>query len=414
MSSQSVVFDPLTLPCGKVLKNRVVKAAMEENMAATGCLPDHNLFSLYRYWAHGDLGMVITGNVMVDQQAMTGAGGVVLEKQTCIEPFVRWAKVIKSGGACAVMQINHPGRQVFRAVSATALAPSEVPLRMGQYTKQFAQPREMTCEDIYAVTQRFVDTAKKAQQAGFDGVEIHAAHGYLLAQFLSPLTNQRQDQWGGALANRARLLLNIVSQIKAVCYSGFLVMVKLNASDFQRGGLTLDEAKTIVGYLNKLDIDCVEVSGGNYEAPAMQGKSGDEQVLGKHGYFTDFAAQIAQVATMPVMTTGGIVSLHSAEQVLAQGCELLGMASALATTPDLVRKWQQMPGYKGSIPDCDWQDKTLASMVKMSMVRRQLRRLGNDLSTMRSPRPLWSLILDMLHRQRQVRRLRRDKQNARE
>ena len=404
MSSQSPLYTSITLPCGKSLKNRIVKAAMEENMAGDQQLPDENLLSLYRYWAYGGLGMIITGNVMVDRYAMTGPGGVVLEKDTPPESFARWAKVIRSGGALAVMQINHPGRQVFKAVNKTAMAPSAVPLALGRYTKQFAAVRAMTCEDIYAVCQRFVDTAVKAQQAGFDGVQVHAAHGYLLSQFLSPLTNHRDDQWGGSLLNRARLLLNIVCQIRACCGSDFAVMVKLNAADFQRGGMTLEDTKEIVSHLNKLGVDVLEISGGNYEAPAMQGRTGDGQVLNQHAYFVEFASQIAAIAQMPVMTTGGINSEASANRVLAQGCQLVGLASALAITPNLALKWQQGSEESGVAPRCTWQDKTLASLVTMAMIRRQLRRLGNDLSTQPVPSQLWSLLQDLRHRKKMTRR----------
>ncbi|QPG06824.1 tRNA-dihydrouridine synthase [Salinimonas marina] len=404
MSSQSPLYTSITLPCGKSLKNRIVKAAMEENMAGDNQLPDRNLLSLYRYWAHGGLGMIITGNVMVDRHAMTGPGGVVLEKDTPIDSFERWAKVIRSGGALAIMQINHPGRQVFKAVNKTAMAPSAVSLSMGRFSKQFADTYAMTCEDIYAVCQRFVDTAVKAQQAGFDGVQVHAAHGYLLSQFLSPLTNQRDDQWGGSLLNRARLLLNIVCQIRACCGSDFAVMVKLNAADFQRGGLTLEDTKEIVSHLNKLGVDVLEVSGGNYEAPAMQGRTGDGQALNQHAYFVEFASQIAAIAQMPVMTTGGINREASARRVLEQGCQLVGLASALAITPNLALKWQQGSPQAEMPPRCTWQDKTLASLVTMAMIRRQLRRLGNDLSTQPAPSQLWSLLQDLRHRKKMTRR----------
>ncbi|WP_218354924.1 NADH:flavin oxidoreductase/NADH oxidase family protein [Alteromonas lipotrueiana] len=415
MSSHSKLYTSITLPCGKSLKNRIVKAAMEENMAGDNQLPDHNLLSLYRYWAYGGLGMIITGNVMVDRHAMTGPGGVVLEKDTSTERFEQWAKVIGSGGALAIMQINHPGRQVFKAVNKTAVAPSAIPLKLGRYSKQFAAVRAMTCDDIYTVCQHFVDTAVQAQRAGFDGVQVHAAHGYLLSQFLSPLTNQRDDQWGGSLLNRARLLLNIVCQIRARCGRGFAVMVKLNAADFQRGGLSLEDTKDIVLQLNKLAVDVIEVSGGNYEAPAMQGRSNDDQALSKHAYFVEFASQIAGIAEMPVMTTGGIRSAETAQQVLDQGCDLVGLASALAITPNLALKWQKNEQVVADAPHCTWPDKTLASLVTMAMIRRQLRRLGNDLSTQPKPSQLWSLVLDLRHRKKMTRRyhefLKRERQS---
>ncbi|GFD97227.1 2,4-dienoyl-CoA reductase [Alteromonas sp. KUL156] len=404
MSSDSILYSPYTLPCGVTVRNRLVKAAMEENMSSKGNIPGESLYSLYRYWAHGHLGMVITGNVMVDKGAMTGPGGVALEKDTELAPFQKWAKIIKSNGALAVMQINHPGRQVFKAMRGKAIAPSAVPLDMGKHSKLFAKPREMTCQDIHDVCKRFVQTAKQAEKAGFDGVEIHAAHGYLLTQFLSPLTNQRQDEWGGSIINRARLLINIVSQIRAVCSKEFIVMVKLNSADFQKNGFSFDDSCEVVNRLEALGVDVVELSGGSYEAPAMQGQTRDDTTLAREAYFLEFAQALVSKTDIPLMTTGGIKRAEVAEKVVEEGCALVGLASALAITPDLSKKWQQEWAYSGIIPHCTWKDKSLASLANMAMVRRQLRRLGNNLTTLRNPSPLWSLILDMLHRKKMTKR----------
>ncbi len=404
MSSDSILYSPYTLPCGVTVRNRLVKAAMEENMSSKGNIPGESIYSLYRYWDHGHLGMVITGNVMVDKSAMTGPGGVALEKDTELTPFKKWAKIIKSNGALAVMQINHPGRQVFKAMRGKAIAPSAVPLDMGKHSKLFAQPREMTCQDIHDVCKRFVQTAKQAEKAGFDGVEIHAAHGYLLTQFLSPLTNQRQDEWGGSIINRARLLINIVSQVRAVCAKDFIVMVKLNSADFQKNGFSFDDACEVVNRLEALGVDVVELSGGSYEAPAMQGQTRDDTTLAREAYFLEFANALESKTDIPLMTTGGIKRAEVAEKVVQQGCALVGLASALAVTPDLSKKWQQEWSYSGIIPHCTWKDKSLASLANMAMVRRQLRRLGNNLTTLRNPSPLWSLILDMLHRKKMTKR----------
>lgn len=404
MSSDSILYSPYTLPCGVTVRNRLVKAAMEENMSSKGNIPGESLYSLYRYWAHGHLGMVITGNVMVDKGAMTGPGGVALEKDTELAPFRKWAKIIKSNGALAVMQINHPGRQVFKAMRGKAIAPSAVPLDMGKHSKLFAKPREMTCQDIHDVCKRFVQTAKQAEKAGFDGVEIHAAHGYLLTQFLSPLTNQRQDEWGGSIINRARLLINIVSQVRAVCSKEFIVMVKLNSADFQKNGFSFDDSCEVVNRLEALGVDVVELSGGSYEAPAMQGQTRDDTTLAREAYFLEFAQALVSKTDIPLMTTGGIKRAEVAEKVVEEGCALVGLASALAITPDLSKKWQQEWAYSGIIPHCTWKDKSLASLANMAMVRRQLRRLGNNLTTLRNPSPLWSLILDMLHRKKMTKR----------
>ncbi|RDV26185.1 2,4-dienoyl-CoA reductase [Alteromonas aestuariivivens] len=409
MKTDSIVNTPFSLPCGQVVPNRIVKAAMEENMAGPGRLPGYALLALYRYWAHGGAGMIITGNVMVDSAAMTGPGGVVLESSSPSDPFERWASVIKSGGALAIMQINHPGRQSFVKLKGKALAPSAVPLNMGRFSKQFVQPKAMSCEEIRDVCQRFVSTAKCAQNAGFDGVEVHAAHGYLLSQFLSPLTNHRQDEYGGCLENRARLLLNIVSQIRATCGKHFAILIKLNSADFQRGGFTIKDARRVIAMLERLDVDVIELSGGSYEVPAMQGQSRDHNTLAREAYFLKFAREILVDTRVPIMTTGGVKQLAVAEQVIEHGCAFVGMASAFAVTPDLPLKWQSKPDYQGVLPYCSWQNKVLVSLAKMAMVRRNLRRLGNNLSTVRDPSPLWSLVQDMWHKRRATQRYLRER-----
>lgn len=389
------------MPNGKTAKNRLVKAAMEENMASRGQIPGTALFNLYRHWAKGGVGCIITGNVMVDKMAMTGPGGVALEKDTPIAPFCRWAEIIKSDGALAIMQINHPGRQVLKVMGGKVLAPSQVSLDMGRHSKLFSAPKSMSQEEIIDVTNRFVDTAKKAKEAGFDGVEIHAAHGYLLSQFLSPLTNLRDDAWGGSLKNRARLLINVASEIRASCGSDFVIMVKLNAADFLRGGFSQQDAIDVVRMLEGINIDMLEVSGGSYESPAMQGRPKDNSTLQREAYFLNFAKVILKGTSIPVMTTGGVKRMTVAESVVASGCAMVGMASALATTPDLVNKWKSKPDYTGAIPASGWQDKSLAALATMAMVKRQLRRLGENQATSRSGQALWSLVLDQI-RQRQL------------
>ena len=210
-----LAFTPLTLPNGAVIPNRLAKAAMEENMADQDHAPSDALIRLYQRWAEGDVGLMITGNVMVDRHAMTGPGGVVLETAHFANRFKAWSGAARAHGGHIWMQINHPGRQMPAALQQDTIAPSEVPMQLGGFSKQFSPPRAMTAQDIEAVRNRFIHTAVMAESLGFNGVQIHAAHGYLLSQFLSPITNQRQDAWGGSLENRARLLLDIVQGVRA-------------------------------------------------------------------------------------------------------------------------------------------------------------------------------------------------------
>ncbi|MCA6064808.1 NADH:flavin oxidoreductase/NADH oxidase family protein [Thalassolituus marinus] len=400
------VMSSLTLPNGQTLKNRFAKAAMEESLGNAELLPDDQLVQLYRTWGQGGTGLLLTGNVMVDHMAMTGPGGVVLEADTPLEPFRRWAAAAHEGGAKIWMQINHPGRQVFAALGGKALSASDIAVDLGKHSKMFARPRAMSEGEIEDVIARFVATARQAEKAGFDGVQIHAAHGYLLSQFLSPLTNQRKDQWGGSVSNRARLLLEIVRQVRAAVAADFAVAVKINSADFQRGGFDLDDAHKVVQMLNPLGVDVIEVSGGNYEAPAMQGRTADGRTLAREAYFLEFAEQIARVSEVPVMSTGGVTRLATAQAVVDAGVALVGMGTALAICPDLVNRWQQQPQYRPDIQQINWKDKAIASVAAMALVRRHIRRWAQGASQPTWLSPLVSLLLDQMKMKGKVRRYR--------
>ena len=392
----STVFKPLTLPNGIAIHNRLCKAAMEEQLAGPGQLPGDDTLRLYDAWAKGGVGLILTGNVMVDRRALTSAGAMVLEQGTDLAPYTRWAQAARRSGAQVWMQINHPGRQVMAAQGQPGWAPSAVAVDLGKHSKLLAAPREMTADEIRQTIGRFVTTARMAQEAGFTGVQVHAAHGYLLSQFLSPLVNQRKDDWGGALENRARLLLEIVRQIRAAVPADFCVSVKLNSADFQRGGFDIADAKAVVQWLNDLHVDLVELSGGNYEAPAMQGQTRDGRTLAREAYFLEFAADIAQVARMPLMVTGGICRLDTAEQVLAKGIAMAGIGTALAMCPDLPQRWQSGAPTGPLQPDISIKDKVLAALATMAMIRRQLHRLGAGKPTLPDANVLFTILRDQL------------------
>ena len=404
---QSILFSSLQLPNGSLLPNRLAKAAMEENMADDGQLPGPAMRRLYQTWAEGGAGLIITGNVMIDGAALTGPGGIVLEAGTPLEPFKQWAEAAKSKGAQAWMQINHPGRQVMAAMGGRAWAPSAVALDMGKHSKLFVQPKAMSGAEIEEVIGRFAATAAAAEQAGFSGVEIHAAHGYLISQFLSPLSNRRKDDWGGSLANRARLLLAVVRAVRAKVSSGFCVAVKLNSADFQRGGFTEDDARQVILWLNELPVDLVELSGGSYESPAMQGNTADGRSLAREAYFLEFAKELAAVARMPLMTTGGIRRKAVAEQVLAGGVAVAGMATALALAPDLPAQWRAGGDQVAHSPQINWKDQVIAALARMALVKRRLRLLGANGSAGGKHSPLLTLVVDQLRTRRLTRRYRR-------
>lgn len=390
------VFDKLALPNGSTIQNRIAKAAMEENMADADHAPSEQLMRLYQAWAEGGAGLLITGNVMVDSRAMTGPGGVVLENDRHLEEFKRWARIGRSNGAQFWLQINHPGRQMRANLGQQTWAPSAVPLALGKMSKHFNTPQAMTSEVIKEVIQRFARTAQLGEQAGFTGVEIHAAHGYLLSQFLSPLTNQRTDEWGGSLENRVRLLLEIVKAVRAVVSPRFAVAVKLNSADFQRGGFSADDAREVVKLLNNLAVDLVELSGGSYEAPAMQGDARDGRTLAREAYFVEFARDIGTVAKMPVMVTGGIRRRVVAEQVIASGVDMVGIGTALAIDPNLPREWRVGKDNAPALSPITWKNKPLASLANMATVKFQLRRLSLGKTPDPKVSPLRALILQQM------------------
>ncbi|MFY1667599.1 NADH:flavin oxidoreductase/NADH oxidase family protein [Pseudomonas sp. Pseu.R1] len=401
------IFDRLQLPGGSVIKNRIAKAAMEENMADVDQAPSEALIRLYQAWAEGEAGLLISGNVMIDGRAMTGPGGVVLEDDRHLDRFKRWAQVGRAKHAQFWLQLNHPGRQMPASLGQSTWAPSAVAMDLGKMSRHFNPPLAMTESRIEEVIQRFARAAQLAEQAGFTGVQIHAAHGYLISQFLSPLTNQRDDQWGGSLENRARLLLEVIKAVRAEVSPRFVVAVKLNSADFQRGGFSADDARQVVEMLNTLPVDLVEMSGGSYEAPAMQGVARDGRTLAREAYFLEFARDIRAVARMPVMVTGGIRRLEVAETVVAHGVDMVGIGTALAIEPDLPRQWQQARNVIPELPPITWKNKALASVANMAVVKFQLRRLSKGQTPKPAVSPIRALIAQQMStvlRARQYRR----------
>ena len=407
----SELFEPLRLRSGFVLDNRIAKAAMEEGMAGRAQLPDQRLMSLYRRWGAGGAGLLITGNVMVHAHALTGPGGVVLDVDTQLEPFESWAAEGKSGGAAMWMQISHPGRLVQSNMPGVVWGPSAVGVELGRHTKRFGRPVAMTPEQIDATVERFAVSAVRAERAGFDGVEVHAAHGYLLSQFLSPLSNQRTDRWGGSLDNRARLLLDTVRAIRSLVSPSFAVAVKLNSADFQRGGFDADDARRVIAMLAPLGVDLVELSGGNYESPAMAGRPAEElagRTAAREAYFLELATELARTSPLPLMLTGGITRRETAEKALASGVAVVGMATAIAGTPDLPKRWRagEQAGARPVLRRVTWSDRTLASAAGMALVRYQMRRIARGGDPRFDTHPAHALACDQLTARRALRRYR--------
>lgn len=329
---------PLTLPCGAVLPNRLAKAAMSEQLGDRANRPTARLETLYGRWGASDCGLVVTGNVMVDRRHVGEPCNVVIEDERDLPALRRWAQAGRRNGMAIWVQINHPGRQALRIAGSRPVAPSPIaPKVPGAVT-----PRELTGPEIEEIVARFARTAAIVKEAGFDGVQLHGAHGYLISQFLSPRANQRDDEWGGDAERRRRFVLEVVRATRAAVGPEFPVAIKLNSADFQRGGFTEEESAEVVVALAAEGIDLLEVSGGTYEAPAMMGgRNGAEtparaSTQAREAYFLDYAERIrAQVPGLPLMVTGGFRSAEAMAAALGgDACDVVGIGRPLALHPD--------------------------------------------------------------------------------
>ncbi|MFC3104092.1 NADH:flavin oxidoreductase/NADH oxidase family protein [Salinisphaera aquimarina] len=337
--------EPLTLPCGQQLPNRLAKAAMTEGLADARMNATPALDTLYERWSRGGAGLLITGNVQIDRWDLERPGNVVIDGAADRDALSRWARAATVAGNRVWMQLSHAGRQAPFYCSPKPVAPSAVGLKLlGAYRR----PRALSLADIESIVARFVHAATVAQACGFDGVQIHAAHGYLLSEFLSPVTNRRSDAYGGSLENRARLLLEVVRAVRAAVGPDFAVAVKLNSADFQKGGFSNADCLQVVRWLGDCELDLLEISGGSYEQPRLLGHEGDaetaedeqrESTQQREAYFLEYAALIRREASMPLMVTGGFRSRAAMVAALDSGdTDMIGLARPLCVDTHFVAR----------------------------------------------------------------------------
>ncbi|MFF2555408.1 NADH:flavin oxidoreductase/NADH oxidase family protein [Nocardia sp. NPDC058058] len=327
------VGSPLTLPCGVTLPNRLAKAAMSEQLGEINGAPSQTLTRLYSAWGRGGAGLLVTGNVMIDRRAYVEPRNVTLEDDRHLEAVSNWARAGSRAGAAMLMQINHPGRVAVGPLNRRPVGPSA--LRPQAVGFNLRKPRALTLDEIADLRRRFARTAELAVRAGFSGVQVHAAHGYLLSQFLSPIANQRDDRYGGSPQNRRRLLLEVVADVRGAIGSDAVLSVKLNSADFQHGGLEESESLDVAFALEQAGIDLLEISGGNYEAPAMTGVVQDS-TRDREAYFLRYAQQLRTSSSLPLMLTGGIRTLDFMNDVLAEGAvDVIGLGRPFAVRPDI-------------------------------------------------------------------------------
>ena len=308
---------------------------MSEHLGSPKQSPTRGLARLYERWSAGGAGLLITGNVMIDQAHFEAASNVAVKPDSNIDRFRDWAAAGTTHGNHLWMQLNHPGRQTPRHINPDPAAPSAVePVNLLRRAKAFAKPHAMDEAEIAHVIQSFASAAAFAQTAGFTGVQVHGAHGYLVSQFLSPLTNQRSDRWGGPLENRARFARAVLREIRTAVGDDFPIGIKLNSADFQRGGFTEEESMGVLGMLQEDSIDLVEISGGSYESRVMLDKVENQ----REAFFLDYAKKARTQVDIPMMVTGGFRARSIMQDALSNGAlDVVGMARPFTNNPHVAQ-----------------------------------------------------------------------------
>lgn len=401
---------PLSLRRGRPLPNRIMKSAMSEVLAAKGHAPSDGLATLYQTWAEGGLGLAVTGNVMIDRRALGEPGNVVVEDARDLPALERWASAGTSEGGHIWMQINHPGKQSPIFLSREPVAPSAVPLGRG-LDKAFATPRELSDEEIDELIERYGTTARVARQAGFTGVQIHGAHGYLVSQFLSSHHNRRTDRWGGSLENRAAFAMAVYRSMRAAVGDDFPVSIKINSADFQKGGLTEEESLEVIAALVDAGIDLVEVSGGNYEAPVMTGAMGQrDSTKAREAYFLSFAEALRKRVDVPLAVTGGFRTAQGMGDAVNSGAvDVVGLARALALEPDLPRRVLAGEAFESKVRRITTGSKVVdqLSMLNVSYYEHQLALMAAGRAPQPTMHPWRSVLLTVASQGAQAFRQRR-------
>lgn len=395
----------LTLPCGVTIPNRLAKAAMTEGLAESGGRAGARIARAYTAWAEGGVGLNITGNIMIDRRYRERPANIVVDGPQDAEAMaglVAYAAAAKTGGAKAIAQLSHAGRQSPASIAPEPVGPSAVAVNLPGGL--FAEPRALETAEIEDVIARFAATAKTCCEAGFDGVQVHAAHGYLISEFLNPLVNQRSDDWGGSLENRARLLIETVRAVREAVGPSKIVSVKLNSSDFQKGGFSFEDCLKVVAMLDGESVDLLEISGGNYEQPRMMGLEGTEPVFdgevrestrAREAYFMAYAEEVIKAAKTPVMVTGGFRTRAAMEEALDAGVAMIGVGRPLCVDVDapkrlLAGQIDALPAYEQNLVlgEGRWGPASGNDMIKaangfaaMAFFYRNILRLGDGKPT---------------------------------
>ena len=344
----SILFTPVRI--GSVtVPNRFARSATHDFMADDeGFVTDAHI-ELYSRLAEGEVGLIVTGHAHVQPSGKASPRQMAVFDDRFVAGLARIPAAVHRFPSLVFLQIAHAGRQTKEKLcGCIPVSPSAIYDPVSK-----VMPRELSADEIRVLIADFVSAGVRAHRAGFDGVQLHAAHGYLLSSFLSPHTNRRADEWGGPVENRARVLVEVLRGVKAACGRDFPVIVKLNSTDFLEGGLVLEDAVRVARMIEAEGIDGIEVSGGMAEAgrgSVWAGLRGEDE----EGYFVENAARIKRAVRVPVFALGGIRTLAVAERIVSEGrADLVSLSRPLIRDPFLVKRFREGPTGKSACISCN-------------------------------------------------------------
>lgn len=331
------IFEESTLN-GMKLKNRLVRSATWENMADAQGYMTEKLFSVYEDLAKGGVGMIITGYAFVTRDEQPNPGMLGIYNDSFIDGYRLLTETAHAHDSRIVLQIAYGGSQTtYQPEGRLIWGPSDIPDLAANVI-----PTPMTREDIGTLVRAFGDAAARAKAAGFDGVQFHGAHSYILSQFLSPHYNRRSDDYGGSLENRARIFLEVYEEIRRRVGADYPVMLKINAADFVENGATFEECRFVCQQLAERGIDAIEISSGSAASGEYLPSRTKIDRPAREAYHEQYAAELAEMLAVPIIVVGGIRSPEVAERLLTTtGIAYVALSRPLLAEPDLPGRWQR-------------------------------------------------------------------------
>lgn len=344
----STMFEPIDIN-GMMVPNRFVRSATNDRQAEVSGRVTDGFISVYEKLAAGGVGMIVTGHAFIKWNGKASATMMGAHSDDLIPDMKRLVDAVHKYDSKIVMQINHAGRQTSSSVLGEGtVAPSAVHSTLFNET-----PRALTGAEIEELISAYAATARRAVSAGFDGVQLHGAHGYLISQFISPYTNKREDEWGGSPENRMRFPLEVLRRVRQEVGERYPVLIKLNSADYLDGGLTIEEGAAIARELSRNGIDAIEISGGMGESATSIMKTGIAKEEDE-AYFLPNARVFRKVINVPLILVGGLRTPRLVEKILEAGeADMISLCRPFIREPDLVNRWKSGDENKADCVSCN-------------------------------------------------------------